>query len=787
MGDIIKYDLKKEVEQSFLDYSLSVITDRAIPAVEDGLKPVQRRILWTMFENGTYSNKNFIKCASPVGDTMSRYHAHGDASIYGSLVAMSQSWNMRYPLVAFHGNNGSRDGDSPAAYRYTECKLAKISEATMENIKDKVVDFLPNYSETLEEPKYLPGRFPNLLCNGTSGIAVAVACNFAPHNLREVMSATIHRLKNKDCKVADLLNFIQGPDFPTGGQIINKKDLGVIYRTGKGKVVMRGEYKIEKKKFLIFTSMPYKVSKEKLLIDINTLCDESKIEDIVEIRDESNNKEGVRFVIEVGKAASIPAIVNKLYAMTELEKAFNCNQVALVDKVPKLLNLMEIIDLYIEHQLTVLTKKTENELLKFKDKLHIAEGLLIALEDIDKIIQEIKKSENAADAKQNLIRVWKFSDRQAQSILDMKLSKLSHIEKIEVENNIKDYVQNINNLNEILNNSVKKIDTLIALLEDFNKTFGDDRRTTILDAESIDLKKEEVFVEPEQVMIVITENNNLKRIPVASFVAQRRNTKGLKTQATVTKDVIRTNTVDKLIIFTSLGKMYTLIADKIPEGTNASKGVHVSSLVTMEPGEKVVQIVSLYAETDATDVVFVTKSGTIKKSAISEYKDFTKNITAAINLKDGDEVAAITFMKKEDIVLLTSNGMTIRFNIEEVRQTGKNTMGVRGIALNKDDYVVTAKPIKHTVDQIAIFFEDGTGKRVPLSEILSQKRGGKGSKCIDNLKVIDAAIVDEKDEILIVGKDRCLCISAEEIPIKALRGSPVVIIKDDTILSISKI
>ena len=784
MEDIIKFDLKEEIEQSFLDYSLSVITDRAIPAVEDGLKPVQRRILWTMLEDGFTSNKQFVKCASPVGDTMSKYHPHGDSSIYGSLVMMSQPWNMRYPLITFHGNNGSRDGDSPAAPRYTECKLSKIAEATLEGVKEQVVDFLPNYSETMEEPKYLPGKFPNLLCNGTSGIAVAVACNFAPHNLTEVLDAIIYRIQNEKCQVEDLLKFIQGPDFPTGAEIINKEELPAIYKTGKGRARIRAEYKIEKN-LIIFTSIPFKVSKENLAVDINKLCEEGKIEGITEIRDEST-KDGVRFVVETSKAAAIPAIVNKLFALTNLETTFSCNQVALVDKAPKLLNLKEIIDLYIKHQLQVLTKKVENDLQKTSGKLHIAEGVLKALEDIDKIIQEIKKSENAADAKKNLIRIWSFSELQAQAILDMKISKLAHIEKISVENTIKEYKISIDNFNRILSNLQVKKEVLIKSLQDFKNSFGDKRLTKIIQAAPAKDKKEAEMIEPEEVVVVITENNTIKRIPTKSFTPQRRNTKGVKTQDSLTKDIIKTNTVDKLVVFSSLGRMHSLLIDKIPEGTNTSKGVSLNNLIALEPNEKVLQVSSLYNETSAKFIVFITKNGTIKKTNIEEYKDFTKSVVSSIKLRDKDEVSYITFLLDEELLILTKKGRIIRFSSLEVKETGKNTIGVKAIDLIDGDEVITAKPIKHKTDSLAVFFEDGSGKKISLDEIISQKRGGKGSACTGG-NIADASLIDKSDSLLIVGKQRCLCVSSEEITLKTLKSSPVQIIKNDRILSMSKI
>ena len=437
--NIITTPVVGEVEQSFLDYSLSVITDRAIPAVEDGLKPVMRRILWEMQEDGITSAKQYVKCATPVGNTMAKYHPHGDSSIYGALVHASQPWTMRYPLIDFHGNNGSRDGDGPAAYRYTECRLSHISEATLEHIKKDTVDWIPNYSETGEEPVYLPGRFPNLLCNGTTGIAVAMACSFAPHNLKEVMAAA-QKVLSGDYTEDEVLDCIIGPDFPTGGIVVNKKELRDGYRTGKGRVRIRGEYHVETKNgkdTVVFDSIPYKISKENLILEIDTLCEEKKIDGIVEIRDESNKK-GVRFVIELAKGINGDVIANKLYHMTELETTYSINQVALVDKTPKLLSFKELIEKYVEHQEDVYLRKCKWEHQKLNDRIHILHGLAKTAEDIDNVIQLIKTSDDAADAHNKLRKQYNFTDVQAKAILDMKLSKLAHTEKIAIEKELKE-------------------------------------------------------------------------------------------------------------------------------------------------------------------------------------------------------------------------------------------------------------------------------------------------------------------------------------------------------------
>ena len=527
--NIIITPIIPEVEQSFLDYSLSVITDRALPSAEDGLKPVARRILYDMFDKGYMNNKKFVKCAQPVGDTMGRFHPHGDSSIYGALVWLSQPWNMRYPLIAFHGNNGSRDGDGPAAYRYTECKLSPMGEQMLADLKKDTVDWVNAYTDDEMEPVYLPGKIPNLVVNGTSGIAVAMACSFAPHNLSEVMDATIHILNNPDCEVKELLQFIQGPDFPTGGLVINKDELAAAYVTGKGRARIRGEYTIESEKgkdTIVFTSIPYKVSKEQLIIDIDDLCEKGEIDGITAIRDESN-KDGVRFVIETAKGVSTEPILAKLFKKTRLEDTYSFNQVALVDKKPKLLNMKQLIAIYIEHQKDVLIRRTNFELKKVNDKIHILEGLLKALEDIDNVIKLIKGSESAATAKVALMNTYKLSEAQAKAILDMKLAKLAKLEKIEIEKELAELREEVKRLTAILANPIP---TLQEGFEYIKKTYGDARRTSITQVAESKEEKEIEFVEPEKCVVVLTESGLIKRIPNASFRTQKRNGKGVKSQ-----------------------------------------------------------------------------------------------------------------------------------------------------------------------------------------------------------------------------------------------------------------
>ena len=792
MFDIIKTPIIDEVEQSFLDYSLSVITDRAIPSAEDGLKPVQRRILWDMFDKGYRNDKKFVKCAQPVGDTMGRFHPHGDSSIYGALVWMSQKWSMRYPLIDFHGNNGSRDGDSPAAHRYTECKLSKIGEEILNDIKKNAVDWQPTYTDEEEEPVYLPGIIPNLLVNGTMGIAVAMACSFAPHNLNEIMDATIALLENPEAKVKDLLKYVTGPDFPTGGLLINKDELENAYTTGKGRARVRGEYKIESEKnkdLIVFTSLPYKVSKEDLINEIDKLCEIGKIDGIVSIRDESSKGE-VRFVIELNKGVSTGPVLAKLFKMTRLEDTYSYNQVALVNKSPKLLNLKELLEVYLNHQKDVLLRTTNFDLEKIKARIHILEGLLIALEDIDNVITLIKSSESAAAAKASLISKYNLSEIQAKAILDMKLAKLAKLEKIELEKEKNDLIKKSNELNEIIKNPNPK---LIEIFTDIKKKYGDERRTIITQiAPETKEEKEIEFIEPEKCVVVLTESGNIKRVPTSSFRTQKRNGKGVKTQDDITNMVLRTNTIDSLMIFTDKGKMYRLLVNDIPVGTNISQGQSVKSLVNMEINENPVFIYSIYRDTDAKYVFFTTKRGTVKKTSLEEYIGTKKKSgVVAINLRENDEIASVCLVKDESMILLTKSGMGIKFNSLDVGATSRATIGVKGINIKEDDEVIVALPVRNKKDKLAIFTSNGLGKKFNLDELPIQNKGGKGLICYKpngaTGDVVSGALVADEDNLLHCGNKSGICISATEITSLGRNSIGNQLIKGNNLLSVSKV
>ena len=791
MSNIIETPIIQELEQSMLDYGMSIITDRALPSAEDGLKPVNRRLLYDMFDKGYFNNKGFVKCAQPVGDTMGRFHPHGDSSIYGALAWMSQEWNMRYPLISWHGNNGSRDGDEPAAYRYTECKLSKMGEEMLADIKKNTIDWQNAYTDEEQEPIYLPGRIPNLIVNGTSGIAWAMACSFAPHNLTEVMNAVIHVLENPNCETKEILNYITGPDFPTGGLIINKDELATAYLTGKGRARIRGEYNIESDKrgdTIVFTSIPYKISKEDLIVKIDALCEDGSINGIAAIRDESN-KDGVRFVIEVEKGVSTEPIIAKLFKLTPLETTYSFNQVALVDKKPKLLNMKQLLENYIFHQKDVLIRKTNFDLEKVKARIHILEGLLIALEDIDNIIALIKKSENATTAKTTLMAKYNLSEIQAKAILEMKLSRLAKLEKIEIENEKNEKILESTRLENILKNPTPE---LKKEFETIKETYGDTRRSKIIQITSTSEDKEIEFIEPEKCAVIMTEGGMIKRVPVSSFKVQKRNGKGVKTQDDITNAIIRTNTIDSLMIFTNKGKMYRLLVNDIPEGTNTTKGQSIKSLIAMDSQEEPSTIYSIYRDTDAKYVLFTTKKGLVKKTSLDEYvKTKKKTGIAAISIKEDDELVSVSLIKEEPIIIVTAKGMGIKFDSKEIGATSRATSGVKGITLSEDDYVITTLPIRNSKDELGIFTSNGLGKKINVEELPMQKRAGKGLICYkptDSTGLITAStLISNEDNILVLGDKSSICISASEVPSLSRVSTGNQIIKNSKIEKVSKV
>ena len=747
-------DILNELSTNFIEYAVAVNTDRAIPDSTSGLKPVARRILWGAYEKGYTFSKPHVKSAKIVGDVMGTYHPHGDSSIYGALVRLSQPWVMRYPLIDWHGSNGNIDGDGPAHMRYTEARLSKLAEDGMLfGIKKRNVNFIPNYSEDAEEPLTLPAIFPNLLCNPNTGIGVAMACNFAPHNLCEVAQAIHDYVDGKE-------PMLPGPDFPTGGLIINKNDIPNIMNTGHGSVKIRAKYKVEGQN-IVFYEIPYGTSTESLITEIGKVAEE-ELDGIINIRNESNKK-GLRIVIECNKNSNPDIIANKLFAKTNLQTSFSYNQVALINKTPTEVNLKDCIKIYIEHNIQCLIKETQFDLDKAKARLEIVDGLLKALENIDNIIAFIKKSASGTAAKDGLIREYGFSEPQAKSIVAMRLGSLAKLEGIELQEEKTKLLETVNLLNEILNSKTKQLETILNRLDDLVKKYGDKRRTELT---QIEVQKEEKEIEtviPEDCVVIMTRAGDIKRIPKTSFRIQKRGGKGIKTPDEALLGVISTNTIDNLMLFTDKGKMYRLLVDNIPVGTNASKGQNIHMFTKIEPEENVIAIASLDRQTDAEYVVFVTKKGLIKKTKLEEYKSIKKSTgTQAIKIAENDSIANVMFMKEEEIILITKKGMSIRFPSKSINSIGRVAMGVKGINLAEDDEVLSGFAIEDTNQTLAVINKMGYGKKCNLNEFTIQNRGGKGLKTIE--EVAGAALVRPDSNLLLIGNTNSICISAMDLP-----------------------
>lgn len=752
-----KIELYSEMSQNFIEYAMAVNSDRSIPDATTGLKPVAKRILWGAWDSGRTSNKPHVKCAKVVGEVMGNWHPHGDSSIYGALVRLAQPWVMRYPLMDIHGNLGTQDGDGPAAMRYTETRLTKmVEDGMLTYLKQHAVEYMLNFDETLQEPINLPSIFPNLLCNPNTGIGVAMACNWASHNLREVAQAICDYMDGKE-------PMLPGPDFPTGGIIINKNDIPSIMRTGRGSVKIRGKYTIEKQK-IIFTELPYGVGTEDLIAEIGKVCDEEKkIEGIAEVRNESNKK-GLRLVIECAKGVDPGSLINKLFAYTSLQSSFSYNQVALIDKVPTEMGLAKCCEIYVKHNVECLVREITFELNKAQERKEIVDGLLRALEDIDNIIALIKASESAATAKQNLINKYQFSENQAKAIVDMKLGKLASLEKIELNNEAKQLANDIEEMKIILSDEQHQKDTIRERLLAFAKKYGDDRRTELTHIEIPKEEKEIEMVEPEDCVVFVTQSGDVKRIPTSSFKLQNRNGKGVKSEDDAILDLISTNTIDTLMVFTDKGKMYRVLVDSLPVGTNVSKGVRLSTLINMEPGEQVIAVTSLYRKTAAQYVVFITKQGLFKKTLLEEYTSVKRSTgIQAIKLKEGDSIANVTFCNEEEFIVVTKNGMSIRFETAAIAPIGRATSGVKSIKLDENDEVLAGLPIHKTTDYLAVFTKTGMGKKTKLDEYPIQGRGGKGLKCSGD-RIIGAELIEDTDNVLLVGIPNSICISAKDIP-----------------------
>ena len=775
-------DILNELSTNFIEYAVAVNTDRAIPDATSGLKPVHRRILWGAYEKGYTFSKPHVKSAKIVGDVMGTYHPHGDTSIYGALVRLSQPWVMRYPLIDWHGSNGNIDGDGPAAMRYTESRLSKLAEDGMLfGIKKRNVDFIPNYSEDCEEPVTLPAIFPNLLCNPNTGIGVAMACNFAPHNLREVAQAIHDYVDGKE-------PMLPGPDFPTGGIVINMNDVPAIMASGHGSVKVRGKYKVEKQN-LIFYEIPYGTSTEALIAEIGKVAEE-EITDITNIRNESNKK-GLRIVIECKKDVNPDVIANKLFAKTNLQTSFSYNQVALINKTPTEINLKDCIKIYLNHNIECLIKECEFDLQKAEARLEIVNGLLKALQDIDTIIAFIKKSASSAAAKDGLVSEFGFTEPQAKSIVAMRLGSLAKLEGVELNEEKAKLNKTINELNNILGSETEQLNVILNRLDDLVKKYGDARRTELAQIEVLKEEKEIAEVIPEDVVVMLSQTGDIKRIPKASFRTQRKGGKGVKTPDDATMAIIRTNTIDALLLFTNKGKMYRIIVDNIPVGTNVSKGSNVSTLINLENDEKVIAITNLARGNENKYVVFITKNGLFKKTSIEEYTK-TKRSTgiAAINLKDGDSIANIELMNDEDMIIITKKGYSIHFETKDIAAIGRVTAGVKAIKLTEDDEVLIGLPIRDKKETVAVFSSFGNAKKTIIDEFPLQARAGKGVVAYKvspaTGDVVGAAMINDEDNILLVGKTS-ICVAATDIPQLGRTATGNIMIKNGQVNSVTKL
>ena len=769
--------LNEELSTNFIEYAMAVNSDRAIPDATTGLKPVARRILWGTYRDGYTSSKPHVKAARIVGNVMASLHPHGDSSIYGALVRLSQNWVMRYPLIDWHGSNGNQIGDGPAHMRYTEARLSKLAEeGIMQGIKKKNVPFIPTFDETEEEPITLPAVFPNLLCNPNSGIGVALATGFACHNLKEVAQAIYDYMDG-------LEPMLPGPDFPTGGLIINKNDIPKIMKTGKGSVKIRSKYNIEDNK-IVYYEIPYGKTIEDIVKEIGELCEKEDNLGISDIRDETN-KNGVRIVVECKKDANMKLIISKLFAKTNLQSSFSYNQVALVNKVPKLLNLKDCIEIYVNHNIDCLIKENEFDLEKATNRLEIVNGLLRALEDIDNIIALIKASENSNVAKSNLIITYNFTESQAKAIVDMKLGRLAGLERIELQEEKTELDEMINKINTLLSSKDLQILEIKNRLENLVKKYGDDRRTELTQLSEDPKEKIIQEVTPEDCIIVVSESNLIKRIPSKSYKSQKKGGIGIKNNDDIVKYTIKTNTIDTLMIFSSEGKMHRLLVDNIPSGTNSSKGVPVSSLVKFESNETPMAYTSLYHNSTAKYVFFATKNGIIKKSLLSEYSE-SKRPIKAINLKEGDCLAAVTFIENEQLLLISKNGMGIRIDSSDMPISSRVSQGVKGMNLNDGDELLICLPIKHNTDYLAIISTDGLGKKISIEEIVPQKRNGKGIK-YSNTLIAGAALVDDEDFLLVSGNKTSIKFSVKDLPKLSRNSIGNIVLRGNSVISVSKI
>ena len=757
-------DLKETMETSYIDYAMSVIAARALPDVRDGLKPVQRRVLYSMIELNNGPDKPHRKCARIVGDTMGKYHPHGDSSIYGALVNMAQEWSTRYPLVDGHGNFGSVDGDGAAAMRYTEARLSKISMEMLADINKDTVDFVPNFDETEKEPSVLPSRFPNLLVNGTSGIAVGMATNIPPHNLREVIAAVVKIIENRidedrDTSIEEVLDIVKGPDFPTGAEILGTAGINEAYRTGRGKIRVRAVTNIEPmangKNRIVVTELPYMVNKARLIEKIADLVKEKKIDGITYIGDESS-REGMRINIELRKDVSPTVILNQLYKHTQLQDTFGVIMLALVNNEPRILNLLDMLKYYLIHQEDVVTRRTRYDLNKAKERAHILKGLLIALDHIDRVIQIIRGSETVQIAKNSLIEEFGLDDIQAQAIVDMRLRALTGLEREKIEKEYAELMERIQYLESILADEKKLLGVIRDEILVISEKYGDERRTSI-GYDEFDISMEDL-IPVEDAVVTMTHLGYIKRMTIDNFRSQNRGGKGIKGMQTLEDDFIEelfmTTTHHYIMFFTNFGRVYRLKAYEIPEAGRTARGTAIINLLQLQPDEKITAVIPIKEYEKGNYLTMATRFGMVKKTPITDYANIRKTGLAAISFKEGDELIEVKVTDGEkDVILVTKDGMSIRFHESDVRTTGRISRGVMGIDLEDGDEVV-AMQLDSQGEYLLIVSEYGYGKRTAISDFRVQNRNGKGLKCYKIMEktgcVIGAKAVDEDDEIMMI-------------------------------------
>lgn len=773
IGTVIPVDIESEMKTSFLDYSMSVIVSRALPDVRDGLKPVHRRILYTLYENGIFSDKAYRKCADTVGSVLGRYHPHGDASVYDALVRMAQDFSLRYPLVDGHGNFGSIDGDPPAAYRYTEARMSKISMEMLTDINKETVEFGMNYDDRLKEPLVLPSRFPQLLVNGSTGIAVGMATNIPPHNLREVVDAVCYLIENPEAELPDLMEYIKGPDFPTKGIIMGQAGIRAAYATGRGKVTIRSRAEIEEFKNgryrIIVSEIPYQVNKARLIESIASHVKEKKIEGISALRDESS-REGMRIVIELKREANPQVVLNKLYSYTQMQETFGIINLALVEGVPKVLTLKEMLQQYIRYQEEIVRKRTEFDKKKAQERAHILEGLKTALDDIDRVISLIRASKTVQDAKEGLMKQFSLDEVQADAIVKMRLGQLSGLEREKIETELSELLQKIKEYETLLADRMLILGVVKEELQEISRKFGDDRRTEIV-AVSGEVDIEDLIPE-EECVVTLTHYGYIKRQPSDVYKAQRRGGRGVtgmkQREEDFVEDLFICSTHDHVLFITDRGKMYRLKCYEIPEGGRNAKGFNIVNLLPLERDEKVTSLICANEFDEDRYLIMVTKKGTVKRTRLSAFRNIRKNGLIALSLQEGDELAWTRLTSGDsDLLVATKNGMSIRFKETDLRPLSRTAMGVRAIRLREGDEVVGMATLQGEAIVVTVT-DQGQGRRTMASQYRLQKRGGTGTinYKVNEKKghVVGVKVVDENDDLILISNDGVIIrIPAQEV------------------------